>query len=300
MANELENFYGDFWHMMDDRQSKWNRVINKFGTAYEEAYDNHKSSLPAQTTSSDTPAIVGLIVSGTTAWLGWPKLGAVALVYIADAVNRGSQHLEKKPASVHITTPAIDMSPNKYKGSLDHFLNTPFIKMKEGINGFKEQARRERGTITADQIRTIVALAARSAMWHPPSDWDRWDNTDTIQNEFERLFWAAWAKNIQKTPNALGSYNYSKAVARLATLDNRTVDFQRLSPHYSDEENSDRVNLTHAIQIIKWAQSYAPITILAYPLPPAVAQAQLEPIMPFIRGANDVIQVIRRTFGDDG
>ncbi len=267
----LRSAYQDILNLLNELYKKWNLVLDKTGTGYADAYSRYKENLPFYIpVTSDAPAIIEFVDITALNWIG-SGTGKVLLVPLVRGINKGITYLATTPPNNTIVTPAVDMSPAMFKGSIQHFLDATLIKLSESLDTLIRHTD-DRITIplsVADDMWDDVALSALS---YPPSDWASWDAAE-IGNELERRLWARWAKNVAHSGkiDSLGNYNFAKVVNRLAALTGaRDERLSKMS--YSEKTTDPKANIEIMVQVLKWATTYSPIKILRYPAPARVQQ----------------------------
>lgn len=266
----LKIYLMELRNQLDDELYKpWKVVANKIGTAYAAAYKNHVANLPAHVPiASDFPALAEQVgVPAAAAYLGWAGPKGVVLVPIVIGVNSAVKYLYKQPRSEKIEMPATtDWTPEKFKGSLEHSLDVPFIKILKYL-GDASRATGPGETIPRVTTTEIWNMIGLSPLSHLPKNWSKW-NVDELAGEFERKLWVAWlTQTATGKPPPLGNYNYDKALGRIAAL---TGDLEKLSEMYTDDEKRSKVNTMTFIQMLKWSQSYKPKVDIVNTLPQAV------------------------------
>jgi hypothetical protein len=257
----------------------WGTVFNKLGTAFATAYRFHTGALPGLAPESDAPGFVKTWVLPTAVtWLSLGGPQGVVLVPIVNGINLAVAYMSKRPRNVKIQSPGIDLTPEKFAGSLKHVLDTAFRPILSFVSDCIRYADVSE-SITREATKNIWDMIGLSPTAYLPKDWDKWDVDDTA-DEFERQLWVRQASMVKTdvvknhTASALGSYNYKKVIDRLAYLtrklrDGQSEAFARLAKDYSDQDYH-KLNVMMFVQIVKWTDAYKPFLKFDNPLPGAV------------------------------
>jgi hypothetical protein len=272
-------------HIDDNIYKVWGVVFNKLGTAFTMAHKNHTDNLPAYAVNTDGADFVkDYVMAGIVAWLAWGGPQGLLLVPIVNGINLGVAHLSKKPRNVKIESPAIDLSPAEFAGSLKHVLDTAFIKILSFIDGCIRHADGPH-TIPLKSANDVWAKFELSPLSYVPKDWDKWDVKE-IAHEFERQLWATWAINVaedvvrNKNTGTLGSYSYKKVLGRLAEVttaqrDGMAEAFGRMAREHPDHADYHKLNIATFVKVRAWAVNYKPLKKFDHRLPaPVVREMQ--------------------------
>jgi hypothetical protein len=279
----LRYHFQDLRNFIDDSIYRpWGVVFNKLGTAFSVAYKNHTESLPAYNVSTAGPDFFkDYVMAGAVAWLAWGGPQGLLLVPLVNGINLGVAHLNKRPRNVKIESPAIDLTPAEFQGSLKHVLDTAFIKILEFVDSCirHSDGSQKIPLKTSNDMWTMLGLSPLSYL---PKDWAEW-NAREMADEFERQLWATWASDVaddvvrKKNSGTLGSYSYKKVITRLADVtraqrDGQAEAFGRMAREQRDDADNHKLNIATFVKVRTWAVNYKPLMKFDHPLPGAVVK----------------------------
>jgi hypothetical protein len=277
----LRFHFQDVKGYIDDSIYKpWGTVFNQLGTAFNMAHKNHTENLPRYAVGTAGPDFMkDYVMAGAVAWLAWGGPKGLLLVPIVNGINLAVAHLYKRPKNVKIESPAIDLTPAEFSGSLKHVLDTAFQPVLEFLNAcIRHSDVSEK--IPMSSTREVWSMLGLSPTSYVPKDWKTW-KAEEIAAEFERQLWVKWAKNIEedvaknKKAGTLRTYSYRSVLVRLADVtkwqrDGQAEAFARMAQEHPDNSDNEKLNVISFVKVLKWAQNYRPLMKFDYPLPGAV------------------------------